>query len=159
LSASSGGVAIAGRQPEPTGDKTMKKNMFQLAALCLLAFTSTLAQAQSRITVKVPFNFLISDRTFPAGQYSVSSSRNQLTVQDSTGKSVFIGIANPVSGRRVGETGQVVFHCYENRCFLSEFWTPTRENGNQLLPSRYEAELAKHRKGMEFALLEQPQRR
>jgi len=137
----------------------MKKNMFQLAAPCLLAFTSTLAQAQSRITVKVPFNFLISDRTFPAGQYSVSSSRNQLTVQDSTGKQVFIGITNPVSGRRVGETGQVVFHCYENRCFLSEFWTPTRDNGNQLLPSRYEAELAKHRKGMEFALLEQPQRR
>ena len=138
----------------------MKKQTFQVVSLCLLAmFPLNLAQAQSRITVKVPFNFLISDRTFPAGQYSVSSSRNQLTVQDSTGKQVFIGIANPVSGRRVGETGQVVFHCYENRCFLSEFWTPTRDNGNQLLPSRYEAELAKHRKGMEFALLEQPQRR
>ena len=138
----------------------MKKQTFQVVSLCLLAmFPLNLAQAQSRITVQVPFNFLISDRTFPAGQYSISSSRNQLTVQDSTGKSVFIGIANPVSGRRVGETGQVVFHCYENRCFLSEFWTPTRDNGNQLLPSRYEAELAKHRKGMEFALLEQPQRR
>jgi hypothetical protein len=138
----------------------MKKQMLQLTSLCLLAmFAVTLAQAQSKITVKVPFNFLISDRTFPAGQYSVSSSRNQVTVQDSTGKSVFIGIANPVSGRRVGETGQVVFHCYDNRCFLSEFWTPTRDNGNQLLPCRYEAELAKHRRGTEFALLEQSQRR
>ena len=138
----------------------MKRQTLRLASLCLLAmFAVSLAQAQSRITVKVPFNFLISDRTFPAGQYSVSSSRHQLTVQDSTGKSVFIGIANPVSGRRVGETGQVVFHCYENRCFLSEFWTPTRDNGDQLLPSRYEAELAKHRKGTEFALLEQLRRR
>jgi hypothetical protein len=138
----------------------MKKQTLQLTSLCLLAlFAVTLAQAQSRITVMVPFNFLISDRTFPAGQYSVSSSRNQLTVQDSTGKPVFIGIANPVSGRRVGETGQVVFHCYDNRCFLSEFWTPTRDNGNQLLPSRYEAALARHRKGTEFALLEQPERR
>jgi hypothetical protein len=138
----------------------MKKQTFQLLALCVLTtFAVSLAHAQSRITVKVPFNFLISDRTFPAGQYSVSSSRNQLTVQDSTGKQVFIGIANPVSGRRVGETGQIVFHCYDNRCFLSEFWTPTRDNGNQLLPSRYEAELAKHRRGMEFALLEQPQKK
>jgi len=138
----------------------MKRQTLRLASLCLLAmFAVSLAQAQSRITVQVPFNFLISDRTFPAGRYSVSSSRNRLTVQDSTGKPVFIGIANAVSGRRVGETGQVVFHCYDNRCFLSEFWTPTRDNGNQLLPSRYEAELAKHRKGMEFALLEQPQRR
>ena len=138
----------------------MKKQTFQLLALCVLTmFAVSLAHAQSRITVKVPFNFLISDRTFPAGQYSVSSSRNQLTVQDSTGKQVFIGIANSVSGRRVGETGQIVFHCYDNRCFLSEFWTPTRDNGNQLLPSRYEAELAKHRRGMEFALLEQPQKK
>lgn len=138
----------------------MKKQTLQLVSLCLLAmFAVSLAQAQSRITVKVPFNFLISDRTFPAGQYSVSSSRNQLTVQDATGKSVFIGIANMVSGRRVGETGQVVFHCYDNRCFLSEFWTPTRDNGNQLLRSRNEAELAKHRRGTEFALLEQPQKR
>jgi hypothetical protein len=137
----------------------MTKQTLQLTSLCLIAFAATLAQAQSRITVKVPFDFLISDRTFPAGQYSVSSSRDRLTVQNAAGKPVFIGIANQVSGRRVGETGQVVFHCYDDRCFLSEFWTPTRENGNQLLPSRYEGELAKQRKGTEFALLEQTRKR
>jgi hypothetical protein len=138
----------------------MKKQTLQVASLCLLVtFAATLAQAQSRITVKVPFNFVISDRTFPAGQYSVSSSRGRLTVQDSTGKPVFIGMANAVSGRRVGETGQIVFHCYDEHCFLSEFWTPTQEYGIQLLPSRYEAELAKHRKGTEFALLEQRNKR
>jgi len=136
----------------------MKKHTLQLAALCLLTSAVTLAQAQSKITVKVPFNFVISDRTFLAGQYSVSSSRDRLTVQDSTGKPVFIGVANAVSGRRVGETGQLVFHCYDDRCFLSEFWTPTRENGSQLLPGRYEAELAKHGKGTEFALLDQPRK-
>ena len=134
----------------------MKRRTLQLASLGLLTFAVTLAQAQSRITVKVPFNFVISNKTFPAGQYSVSSSRDRLTVQDATGKPVFVGIANAVSGRRVGETGQLVFHCYDDRCFLSEFWTPTRETGSQLLPSRYEAELARHRKGTEFALLDQP---
>ena len=134
----------------------MKKRTLQLASLGLLTFAVTLAQAQSRITVKVPFNFVISNKTFPAGQYSVSSSRDRLTVQDATGKSVFVGIANAVSGRRVGETGQLVFHCYDGRCFLSEFWTPTRETGSQLLPSRYEAEWARHRKGTEFALLDRP---
>jgi len=138
----------------------MKKQMFQLVSLCLFAvFAVTLVHAQARITVKVPFNFLISDRTFSAGQYSISSFRNQLTMQDSTGKSVFMGIVNPVSGRHVGDTGQIVFHCYDNRCFLSEFWTPTRDEGNQLLPSRYETELAKHREGTEFALLQESQKR
>jgi hypothetical protein len=137
----------------------MKKQTLQLAICLLFTLAVTLAQAQSRITVNVPFDFLISDRTFPAGQYSVSSSRDQLTVQDSTGKSIFVAMANPVSGRRVGETGQIVFHCYDDRCFLSEFWTPTRDNGNQLLPCRYEQELAKHRKRTEFALLDEPRKR
>jgi hypothetical protein len=137
----------------------MKRRTLQFAALCLMLTFSTLAHAQSRITVKVPFNFLIADKTFPAGQYSMSSSGDHLTLKDSTGTPIFFGIVNQVSGRRVGETGQIVFHCYDNRCFLSEFWTPTRENGNQLLPSRYEQELAKHRRGIEFALLAEPPKR
>jgi hypothetical protein len=136
----------------------MKRQILQAASLCLLTFAATLAQAQARITVNVPFNFVISDKIFPAGQYSVSSSRDHLTVQDSTGKSVFLGIANQVSGRHVGETGQIVFRCYDDRCFLSEFWTPTRDNGSQLLPSRYEAELAKRKKGTEFALVDHPRK-
>ena len=132
----------------------------KLASLCVLfALTGTLAHAQSRITVKVPFNFLISNRTFPSGQYSVSASRDRLTVQDAAGKPVFIGMANAVSGRRVADTGQLVFHCYDDRCFLSELWIPARETGSRLLPSRYEAELAQHRKGTDFALLEEQARK
>jgi hypothetical protein len=145
---------------QSTQEKTiMKKQTLQLASLCLLLmFAATVAQAQAKITVKVPFNFWISDRTLPAGQYSVSSSSGLLTVQDSSGKPIFIGFVYTVGGRRAGATGQIVFHCYDEHCFLSEFWTST-QNGSQLLPSRYEAELAKHRKGAEFALLEHPQKR
>lgn len=137
----------------------MKKQTLQLAALCLmLTFAVTLTEAQS-ITVKVPFDFLISNTTFPAGQYSVSLTGHQFTLRDSTGKPIVFGIANQISGRRVNDYGQFVFHCYDDLCFLSELWTPTRENGSQLLPSRYELELAKHRRRTEFALLEQSQRR
>jgi hypothetical protein len=142
------------------GETKMKKNLIQLASLWLVAvFAVSNAQAQSSITVRVPFRFMVSDKTFPAGQYSVLASRDHLTLQDSTGRPVFIGIANAVSGRQVGDTGEVVFHCYDDRCFLSEYWTPTRENGSQLLPSRFEAELAKYRKSAEFALLDQQKKR
>jgi hypothetical protein len=125
----------------------------------MTAALAVAAHAQSRIIVKVPFNFVIADRTFSAGVYSLSSEENKFTVQDSYGKPIFMGIVNQVSGRQVGTAGQVVFHCYDNHCFLSEIWTPTRENGKQLLPSRYEAELARHTKGTEFALLEEPKQK
>jgi hypothetical protein len=135
----------------------MKKQTLRLASLSLAAALAVpLARAQSPTTFEVPFNFLISDRTFPAGQYSVSSSSGLLTVRDSSGKTIFIGIVKPVSGRRVDPAGQVVFHCYADRCFLSEYWTAARENGSQLVPSRFEMEFAKHGKGTEFALLVQP---
>jgi hypothetical protein len=134
----------------------MKKQTLQLASLCWLTLAATPAPAQAKITVTVPFNFMVSDKTFPSGQYLISASRDRLTVQNSTGEPVFIGIANAVSGRQIGETGEVVFHCYDDRCFLAEYWTPTQEYGRQLLPSRYEADLAKHHRVIEFALIEQP---
>jgi hypothetical protein len=150
-------VSASSGRPEHQEETTMQKQTFRLASLCLLlTFASALVQAQSRITVQVPFHFVASDRTFPAGRYSVSASGDKLTLQDATGKPLFIAITNPVTGRQAGATGKIVFHCYDNHCFLSEFWTPTRETGSQLLPSRYEVELAKHRKGTEFALLDQP---
>jgi hypothetical protein len=138
----------------------MKNQTLQIAALCLLAASaSTPAHAQSKITVRLPFEFSISDRSFPAGEYAVSSSRGRVTLQDSTGKAVVVALSNSISGRHVSDTGQVVFRCYDNRCFLSEFWTPTRQDGSQLLPSRYEREVARHRKGTDFALFEQPKKR
>jgi hypothetical protein len=143
------------RQTEE-GENKMKNAASKFATVIVMTTAfAVAAHAQSRITVNVPFTFVIADRTFSAGVYSLSSAENKFTVQDSAGKPVFMGIVNHVSGRQIGPTGQVVFHCYERRCFLSEFWTPTRDNGSQLLPSRYEREIARHQQKTEFALLDQ----
>jgi len=133
----------------------MKETACRFATLAVMCVLATFAHAQSRITVNVPFSFVMSDRTFPAGQYYVSSERDKLTVQNSASKIIFMTITNPVSGRHVGPTGEVVFHCYETQCFLSELWTPVQEYGDQLFPARYEKELAKAKPGQrtEFALL------
>ena len=132
----------------------MKKPGLQVACLSLLVvLATTIAGAQTKIAVRVPFNFHIANKEFPAGGYTVYALRDHLTVEEGSGKVIFIGIANSVGGRHVGETGQVIFKCYDRSCFLSEFWTPTRETGSQLLRSLYEAELAGHQKGTEFALV------
>jgi hypothetical protein len=135
----------------------MHKRMLQLALLWVLGACAVMpAVAQSVVKVNVPFEFSISGRALQAGQYLVSLSHGKLTVQDSMGKSVFMGMTNQVSGRRVDRTGMLVFRCYGSRCFLSEFWTPTAENGSQLLRSRQESASARYRRGTEFALLARP---
>jgi hypothetical protein len=131
----------------------------QLIVCLVVLFAATLLEAQT-IAFKVPFNFLISNKTFPAGQYFVSGAQDHLTARDASGKPVFSEIVNPVSGRHPGKNGQIVFHCYRDRCFLSEYWDPTREFGSRLLTSRFEKEMAKQKRGgVYFALLAEPDKR
>lgn len=132
----------------------MTKVRFVLFSLVLLGFAQA-AFGQS-ISVKVPFTFVIADRLYPAGEYSLSSSREKLVVQDSAGKVVSMSLSNAVTGRHAGDNGEVVFHCYASRCFLSELWIPTSEIGRQLLPSRSEIESAKNNTQTYFALRGSP---
>ena len=61
-------------------------------------------------------------------------------------------LTNEVSGRSAGADAEIVFHCYTDRCFVSEVWSPTQENGKQLAVSQDEAGLAKEERGKYLAV-------
>jgi len=106
------------------------------------------------VKVKVPFKFVVANKTLPQGEYTLSSVRDELFVQDSEGKRVAMVSTNAVSGgRTVGKTGEVVFKCYTDVCFLSQLWTPGQDTGRELLRSHVETETAKREAGKIFALL------
>ncbi len=105
------------------------------------------------VKVKVPFKFQVANKTLPEGDYLLSSVRDEVFVQDSQGKRVAMVSTNAVSGRTVGNTGEVVFECYTDLCFLSQVWTPGQDTGRELLRSRVETEIAKRETGKYFALL------
>jgi hypothetical protein len=105
------------------------------------------------VRVKVPFKFVVANKTLPEGEYVLSSVREEVFVQDSEGKRVAMVLTNAVGGRTVGRTGEVVFECYTGLCFLSQVWTPGRDTGRELLRSRVETEIAKRETGTYFALL------
>jgi len=106
------------------------------------------------VKVKVPFKFVVANKTLAQGEYTLSSVRDELFVQDSEGKRVAMVSTNAVSGgRTVGKTGEVVFKCYTDVCFLSQLWTPGQDTGRELLRSHVETETAKREAGKIFALL------
>ena len=78
---------------------------------------------------------------------------HQINIRDAYGTKIAMVSANEISGRSAGANGHIIFHCYSERCFLSEVWSPTHENGRQLLSSRSEADLAKKESGKSFAVL------
>jgi hypothetical protein len=122
------------------------------AALCFTAgVVSTPAQGP-RVKVQVPFAFEAANKAMPAGEYEVWSERNEVLLRNSDGNIVAMQQSNRVV-RNGGNSGQVVFHCYENHCFLSELWTADSEQGREVLESKSEREIAKHQEPQQFALL------
>lgn len=133
----------------------MKSQTLIVAGVCLgvgLAVGPAFAQ-QCGVKAKVPFNFAISGKTLPAGEYTMVAASHQVRIKDGKGKVIAMVLANDISGRSAGPRGQLVFHCYSSRCFLSELWSPDQENGRQLLNSRSEADLSKEDSGKYFAVL------
>jgi hypothetical protein len=120
----------------------------------LLGFLSAPAYAQVwGVKVKVPFKFVVADKTLPEGEYLLSSVRDEVFVQDSQGKRVALVMTNAVGTRRtIAKTGEVVFECHTDTCFLSQLWTPGQDSGRGLLKSRAETEIEKRETGKYFAL-------
>lgn len=132
----------------------MKKQILILVTLGLavnLAAAPAYAQA---VKAEVPFSFVVLGKTLPAGEYTMTSAPHQLKIKDAKQRLVAVVIADEVSSRAAGRTGQIIFHCYGDRCFLSELQSPAEGNGRQLLMSRMEADLAKEQAGTYFAVIE-----
>jgi hypothetical protein len=133
----------------------MNKQTRLLASLCLsVGLAAGPVDGQVRgVKVKVPFNFVVANKTLPQGEYLLSSVRDEIFVQDSAGKRVAMVLTNAVGGQTVGKTGEVVFECYTDLCFLSQLWTPGQDTGRELPKTRLETEIAKRETGNYFALL------
>lgn len=111
------------------------------------------------VRVRVPFKFSVAWKTFAAGEYTMVAGSHRVTVvSQADGRAVAMALADDVAGHSAGVNGRIVFHCYGERCFLAEVWSPVQENGRQLLTSPAEAESRKARGGTYFAILGEPQK-
>lgn len=133
----------------------MKKQTLVVASLCLLVGLAVVpAHAQvAGARARVPFSFVVLGKTFPAGEYTLIAAPHMVKIKDSNGTPIATVLANEISDRFAGATGQIIFHCYSDRCFLSELRSHIQGDSRQLLTSRAEAELAKKEQGKYFAVL------
>ena len=132
----------------------MKKQTQLVASLCLaigLAIAPAYAESGG-VQVKIPFNFTVAGKTFPAGAYTMIVGSHQVNIRDAYGRKIAMFLANEISGRSAGANGQIIFHCYSEHCYLSEVWSPTHENGRQLLSPQSEGDLAKKESGKYIAV-------
>jgi hypothetical protein len=128
----------------------MKKQSLAMAlifsVLMMLAVPSTQAQYADEISAKIPFSFLVGNKTFPAGEYSVTrlnpeSATAALAIRSADGHMSKVVLITPVQAARTQERARLVFTRYEDQYFLSQIWTPADNTGFELRKSRGERTL------------------
>jgi hypothetical protein len=140
----------------------MKKQILIVASVCLViglavipapaqAVDATWEEVQTR--AMIPFSFVVLGKTFPAGEYRLIAAPHTVRIEDANGIPVATVLANEISDRSAAATGQLIFHCYSDRCFLSELRSPTPGESRQFLTSRSETRLAKQESRKQFAVL------
>jgi hypothetical protein len=130
----------------------MKKQAFGTATMLtlLLALTaiSVSAQSQRSKITNIPFDFIVGEKTLPAGEYTIEPHRRDFDkvwlVQSRDGRTSAVFTTMPVRASETQEKAKFVFHKYGHQYFLSQIWTPGDATGRELLMLRLERELAKN---------------
>lgn len=121
-----------------------------LGAIVLLASVAP-TQAQSlgnRIRVNIPFDFTISEKKLPAGEYSVGrallgADDLVVAVSDLEGRTKAMRLSNAVVRTRPKQQSTLVFHRYGDEYFLFQVWPAGATTGREFPKSKGEREVQK----------------
>jgi len=130
----------------------MKKQAFGTATLLtlLLALTaiSVSAQSQRSKITNIPFDFIVGEKTLPAGEYTFEPNRRDFDkvwlVQSRDGRTSALFTTMLLRASETQEKAKLVFHKYGDQYFLSQIWTPGDTTGRELFTPRLELEMAKN---------------
>lgn len=133
--------------------KNLRSVLFVLAVLML----ATAARAQQQ-TVKadVPFDFVVGNRAYPAGEYTLKSALENSgilrleNIQESTGSFV---PSTKCENRVPSKSTKLVFRVMAGRYFLYQVWTEGSLTGRELPKGRIETQLAQNHETPEVVIV------
>ena len=113
-----------------------------LAALA--AGSALLAQNNYRGVANMPFDFQVTGRVLPAGEYVVTAAGNaNVFVRDKATNHTVIVPARSVLSTGEEENPRLVFNRYGNKYFLAEIWLPNELSGRAVPRTKQEKEIAR----------------
>ena len=139
-----------GNGSQPGKRQTMKKSPMLspmlLAAIVVLVITTRAAAQSVHMKADIPFNFIVSGATLPAGEYSLASvdvDGRVLLIRDLTAHRNNLIVANSCRSNNGATKSKLIFHRYGGRNFLRQIWVQGSYSGHELPTSRREREVAK----------------
>ena len=117
-------------------------SLVSLFTLCV-AVASANAQLINPMRAKIPFDFSVGNKKFPAGEYTFSRlsgfSDNHAMLVSNADASVHVFQSTfEASALKAKNESTLVFHKYGDQYFLEQIWTSGEQEGTQLSESRSE---------------------
>lgn len=132
----------------------MKNARFVLLGLSVLLMAAAAQAQQTKVQANVPFDFVVGDRTYPAGEYYLRSVTNDGAV---------IQLTNGVDARNVNSNScrnatlatqtKLVFRKMGDEYFLYQVWTEGNLSGREFPRSDTEIRLAQQHEKSKLVLV------
>jgi hypothetical protein len=126
------------------------KNLRSILLALTVLLLATAAQAQTtNVKASIPFNFVVGDHAYPAGEYTVKSlSQGSAAIRIDNADESEKGMTFSVSctknkGQRADGT-TLVFQRMGDSYFLYQVWTAGNSLGREFPKSKKEVQLAKN---------------
>ena len=118
-------------------------NAFIVIGLIVAATTVTAAQGVRRMSVNVPFDFVVGKRTLPAGAYTITQLTRDndrlLLLRSNDRRTTQIVSTDPIEVAAATETAaQLDFRRYGEQYFLVRVWSAGQNVGRALPKSQLE---------------------
>lgn len=114
--------------------------MLMVALALATAVVSANAQSPNTVRANIPFEFVVGDKTLPAGKYFVTATNaagDALMIQGADNGKAAIRLSVRTEPDRKNTHARLVFHRYGQNYFLAEVWSG-ESTGRQIVKSRQE---------------------
>ena len=114
-----------------------------LAATMLLTASAFAQGAVDQYRASIPFDFQVSGKTLPAGDYNIRVTDHFIQIQNlDTNQGVGV-VTSRTDRSRSAEKDMLEFNVYGKQYFASKLWFQGSQTGREVLVSKAEQEIAK----------------
>ena len=133
--------------------KNLRSVLFVLAALLLVP--AARAQ-QNGVKADVPFDFVVGNRAYPAGEYTLKSALNDNTIiriQNTQEVLSGFSVTNACTKGTPPKETKLVFHRMGGHYFLYQVWTAGNDTGREIPKGRIEVQMAQNHETPEVVIV------
>jgi hypothetical protein len=130
------------------------KNLRSILAALAVLLMATAAHAQQRtLSASVPFNFIVGDRAYPAGDYLFRNSDSVLKITNTEQAKTDVTLSNACESVTPSADTKLVFDRMGGYYFLRQIWVAGSFTGRELRRSRTEIRLAQTHEKQESVIV------